>query len=224
MLKMEDEPPEPDRLVKCARAYILKQDQRYIHELGNWIRHNVWKDYYSSDLDAIIERESALASTTRDILNKWNTVRRKWWLEIKDELGAFESVKTKLQERFFEEHWEQALDDLAVLFRRKQDGRWRSIVPSLRWFLQGDNCARIVEGEFGVISKRDRKPKKKFSMAQPDGWEEPSEEFLTDMKTQIEAFRKKLLGNESDDDKADDAEEPENGSGESDSKRVPDFF
>jgi hypothetical protein len=223
MLKIEDD-IDHDRLVKCARAYILKQDQRYTHELGNWIRNNVWKDYYSSDLDSIIEKESALANTARSVLEKWNQVRKKWWLEVADELGAFESVKTKLQERFFEENWEKALDDLSVLFRRKQDGRWRSTVPSLRWFLQGDNCARIIEGEFGVVEKLNRpKPKKIYSLSNPEGYEPPDENFIADIRSQIAEFKKKLL-EDNGDDKASNAKRSKDGTSKDDSNGVPEFF
>lgn len=215
LIKTED--VDHDRLILSAEAYLAKQDARFIHELGNWIRNNVWKDYYFSDLAAIITREGHLNETATRILEKWNEVRRNWWLSVSDEIGMRESIKAKLQERFFADHWEQALTDAGTLFRRKQEGRWRSIIPSLRWFVSGDTVARLVEGEFGIVKKPRAKPKLNYNLTHPDGYEEPSIEDVKDIQSQIAIWKRKMI-----DDTDDTEDEPSTDKG--DEGEMPKFF
>lgn len=188
LIKTED--VDYDRLLLCAEAYLLKQDSRYIHDLGNWIRGNVWKDYYLAEPESIIAAETALLNEARRLLASWRESKRKWWLDIADEEGIIEDIKCKLQERFFRENWEQALRFAVKLFSRRRQDKWRSLIPSLRWFISGDTVARLVEGEYGVIRERSRKPQGNFV---PNEYtpEPLSERALQDIGKQVEDFMKR---------------------------------
>lgn len=160
---------DADRLLAAANIYALEIRSEHSHELGNWIRNDVWKDTYEEfkNIFAYEEKLKARRKECLELIGTWKRNRREWWCSILDEEAHIPNVEFALRNKVFKENWRAALKILHELFISKfPESDWRyKITPSITWFCKVDYDSSIVgklmEGEYGKVKPE----KKKFDPA-----------------------------------------------------------
>lgn len=164
---LHEEDIDPDRLVASANIYAMEL-RGHCHELGNWLRNDIWKDIYIEFRD-VFEYEAKLKARRDEavsVIEHWKEHRLDWWCSISSVEAHIKQVEFALRYKPFRDHWKDAFSLLLKLFAEPfDDGDWRAkITPSITWFCKVDydssTVTRIIEGEFGKI-----RTKKAFNAA-----------------------------------------------------------
>lgn len=165
----KEEDIDPDRMLASARIYVLSLNTPHCHELGNWLRNDIWKDIYVEfrDVFAYEKKLKERRAEAIEVIEHWKENRRSWWCSIASIEDHIPQVEFAMRNKTFKENWQKAFEILYSVFEKKfPEGDWRrKITPSLSWFTQIDydksTVLKLIEGEYG----RAEKEKKKFDPA-----------------------------------------------------------
>ena len=156
--------PSISRITRVPEA-ILKQSLPKLISIG-WIITSDTASACHQMAPACIEGREGIEGkegkgiTPEVVITKWNSLGEPFPKVLKLTDGRSRTIKTRLADKWWSDHWLLALDILKTLdfCKGKNDRGW---VADLEFFLRPDSVPKILEGKYGAKATPASKPRPK---------------------------------------------------------------
>lgn len=189
-----------DRLLLAVEVYVARTEPKYYKELGNWLREDVWLDYYETEnIRAVVERLRAIGNEAQLLVDTWVKEALRHWIKPIDREGKVAIARLALRDRFFNGNWCRAFEAAQYVFRKRfaPDDYRSNIKVSVEWFCREGVAAKILEGHYGRTTKfvpRQRKVSNGISNRLVDSAPPPEVVDPETFQKGIDEFMQKCVG------------------------------
>lgn len=144
-----------DELLKACEAYVLESvgsDPKFTYKLSNFVNLDHWRDVLENvSLDKLRKKkEESLI-----LINSWNDACHSHWIKNIDAETRIGMVQKSLNNKYFKEHWKEALEkaNKVFLYKFREGDPREKLKLTLRWFCNTDNdkhtVLKLMEDEYG---------------------------------------------------------------------------